>query len=297
MSGKGIRCGGLFIFLLSGLFISSAFCDPNNGRFELYDYNETLQINSPSYWYHDSNYAEVVEFLTPRSPLWKLKTDLLPFEGDYFLLISTGIEDTSTISEDSQGSKVWQSINAEAGNKLTGVYFFGTMDYSWYVDWGEIKLIPLENPNEAIEVVYVTVEDVGSYGSGDKGSMSGWKKFEYTFETTGVYELNISVNDYYDSSFDSFLAVDGVALCRNPSGEGDFNCDCTVNFEDFAFLAADWLCDCNDPDVLNDPESDPDFYNDPNSNCLLGTDMNKNGPVNFADLKIMSENWLDGIKE
>lgn len=283
------------VLILGILLVSQAAGDPNNGRFEFFDHNETLDINRPSGWYYDANYAAVVSSLTPRDSLWKLTTNLIPFEGDYFLLLSTGTENLN-ITEP-YGTEIRQTINAEAGDKLTGVYFFGTIDYSGFIDWGTIRAIPIENPSQPIEIVYVTVEDVGSYGSGDTGSMSGWRRFEYTFETAGTYELNISVNDYSDSIYDSFFAVDSLVLCHNPSGAGDFSCDCTVNFEDFVFLAADWMCNCKDPNVFDDPESDPNFYNDPDRNCLLGTDLSNNGPVDVNDLGILSENWLEGTKE
>ncbi|HBG28449.1 MAG: hypothetical protein A2Y10_10880 [Planctomycetes bacterium GWF2_41_51] len=283
------------MLIVSSFCISSAYCDPNNGRFEVYDYNEILDINHPADWYHDANYTEIVRFLSPRSPQWKLKTDLQPFDGDYFLLLSTGAEDIRGLGEH-RGSKVWQTINVEAGDKLTGVYFFGTLDWNPYPDWGKITLIPLET-GEPMELVYVDVLDVGSYNSSETGSMSGWKRFEYTFEITGTYELIVSVADFDDAAYDSFFAVDGLIICHNPPLKNDLNCDCTVNFDDFALLANDWMCNCKDPVIHNDPQSDPNLYNDPNSNCLLGTDINEDGPVDFADVNSLAEYWLEGIEE
>lgn len=156
------------------------------------------------------------------------------------------------------------------------------MDYN---DWAEIKLVPTVDSNlYVLPLVRIAVSDVGSLGS-----LSGWKRFEYTFDANqaGVYDLIIFISDYGDRVVTSYFAVDGLVLCQNPPPSGDLSCDCTVDFQDFAFLATDWLRNCNDPNV----------YNDPNANCLLGTDLTYDGPVNTKDLQIMSEYWLEGTKE
>ena len=288
-------CVGLFVFLISSLFITSAFCGIYNGNFEVFDHNETCDINTPSNWFCDANYISCVGSLEPASATWKIDTPLLPFKGSYFLLLSTG---DHRMCQASSGAKVWQFLDVEAGNTLKGVFFFGTVDWNPFPDWGTITVKLLDNPDEPIEIVYVQVEDVGSYGSGDTGSMSGWKSFEYTFETAGTYELDIMVCDYSDTAYDTFFAVDNLVLCSsNAAAMGDFNGDCSVNFADFAYFASDWLFNCEDPEVHNDPESDPDYYNAPYSFCLLGTDMNDDGPVDVNDLKIMAENWLLGVEE
>lgn len=300
MNCKCIQGGGLFILVLCTLILP-AYAEPNNGGFELFDYNDILGFNIPTGWIHDANYAAVVDYLAPRQTQWKLKTNLLPFEGDHFLLLSTGKEDILRVEPNS--AKIYQTITVETGDKLTGVYFFGTRDYiinyPLYNDWAEITLIHPTDPNLDKLIVYVTVKEMGSYGTGDSGSMSGWKRFEHTFEPNdaGTYDLTIRACDYSDSVYDTFFAVDNLILCKNPPQASDISCDCTVNFDDFTYIAADWLFNCKDPNVLNDPISDPNFYNDPNSNCLLGTDLNNDGPVDIKDLAILSENWLQGTKE
>ena len=278
--------------------------DPCNGRFEFYDFNDVLEINTPTGWQHENYTAVVGQFKPGRGGVnhWRIDPNigLFPFEGNYFLVLSTG-----GVVPEPNHAKVWQNINIEAGNKLTGVYFFGTRDYinpmyyPRFNDWAEIKLIPTDSNPQGINLVHVTVEDMGSFGYGDNGSMSGWKRFEYTFDAdqAGNYDLIISVSDYWDADYDTYFAIDGLVLCQNPPQSGDLSCDCTVNFQDFALFAADWLYDCNDPSIHNDPNSDPNLYNDPNTNCLLGTDLSKNGPVDINDLQIMTEHWLEGTKE
>jgi hypothetical protein len=292
------------ISLLSVLLTiqAQAIPDPCNGRFELYDYNAVLDINVPTGWQY-KNYTAVVGHFVPqpengRTTNWRISS-LSPFEGEHFLVLSTGNIPRNSVAY----AKIWQSITIQGGEKLTGVYFFGTCDYisnyPSFNDWAEIKLVHATDSNQDVNIIYVAVENVGSFGSDDNGSMSGWKRFEHVFEANqaGTYDLVISVNDYGDTAYESYFAVDGLVLCQDPPVTGDISCDCTVNFQDFAFLAADWLCDCNDPNVHNDPQSDPNLYNDPNTNCLLGTDLTGDGPIDINDLQVMSGYWLEGTKE
>lgn len=275
------------ISLLSVFLTTQVISAPYNGRFELFDYNDTIDINTPTGWQYE-NYTDVVGHFIPHpepgeTTNWRinLQTGLLPFEGEHFLVLSTG-----DMPEQVAYAKVWQSITVGAGDKLTGVYFFGTCDYKPYNDFAYIKLIPPRNdPNlSEVNIVQISIQDLGDFSS-----MSGWERFEKTFDVNqaGTYDLTILVSDYGDAIWDTYFAVDGIVLCHNPPPAGDLSCDCTVNFEDFALLAVDWLCDCNNPNV----------YNDPNSNCLLGTDLTGDGPVDTKDLQIMSEYWLEGTKE
>jgi hypothetical protein len=292
---------GLIAVFLTTQAISAT---PYNGRFELFDYNAVLDINTPTGWQCE-NYTNVVGHFIPHPAenqgqftKWRIDTTtgLFPFEGEHFLVLSTG--DIAG----SAGAEVRQSITVEAGDKLTGVYFFGTCDYIWgyplYNDWAEIKLIPADSNFPDVNIVYVDVNHVGSIGPITNNSMSGWKRFEYTFDVNRTGDLTMLVSDYIgDDAYDTYFAVDGLVLCHDPPTTGDLNCDCTVNFQDFALLAADWFCNCNDPNVHNDPYTDPGLYNDPNTNCLLGTDLTGDGPVDINDLRVMSEHWLEGTKE
>ncbi|MGB8226018.1 MAG: hypothetical protein WCE45_03990 [Sedimentisphaerales bacterium] len=300
------------ISLIAVVLTTQGFCasDVNNGGFELYElyeFNEVPDINVPIGWQHE-NYADVVGNFIPHPAEyqgqftnWRIDTTtgLFPFEGEHFLVISTGDVPGVSIY-----AKVQQSITIEAGDKLTGVYFFGTCDYISYYpefnDWAEIKLVPADLNFQDVNIVHVDVNQVGSIGAYTDNSMSGWKRFEYTFDVNqaGTYDLTIFVSDYVgDDGYDTYFAVDGLVLCHDPLVTGDFSCDCTVNFQDLAIFVADWLCNCNDPNIHNDPDSDPALYNDPNTNCLLGTDLTGDGPVNFNDLQVMSEYWLEGTKE
>jgi outer membrane protein assembly factor BamB len=69
----------------------------------------------------------------------------------------------------------------------------------------------------------------------------------------------------------------------------DLNLDETVNFFDFALLAADWL-DCTDPGF-------PCNYNESNESQLyLISDIDQNKYVHFTDLSALAGKWLEYIK-
>jgi hypothetical protein len=76
------------------------------------------------------------------------------------------------------------------------------------------------------------------------------------------------------------MAVDNVAVCDNDTGNADLNCDCTVNFIDYAILMQDWGVECND------------IY----AKCLMGTDLDDSNSIDYGDLNIMLDYWLAGEK-
>jgi len=58
---------------------------------------------------------------------------------------------------------------------------------------------------------------------------------------------------------------------------GDFDCDCDVDFGDYAVFASEWMdVDCNSPD------------------WCYGCDLNKSGSVDLFDLAELAEHWLVG---
>jgi len=295
MNCKSLQLLRGIVLILGILLVNQAVGDPNNGSFELYDYNETNSRNDPNGW-HTENYVTVTQLFIPTpsegsTSNWSINTakGLAPFKGDSLLVLSSG--DSSY-----NYSKAWQSVTINEGDKLTGVYFFGGCDYSPYTDWAMIKLVSQADPNVEIEIVYTDIDLLGDYGS-----FGGWQKFDYTFGSNevGDYNLVLCVSDVGDYRLESYMAVDGLILCRNqqnnpPPGKADFNCDCTVNFEDFTILANDWMYDCNNPIMYYDGSGRQQYY-DPNCNCLLGTDIDGDGPVDINDLQIMSGNWLGAV--
>ncbi|HAL44386.1 MAG: hypothetical protein A2Y12_07685 [Planctomycetes bacterium GWF2_42_9] len=279
--------GQLVVFL--ALLCGAVCAEPNNGSFEFSEPNETTTYLDPNEWVTE-NIVTVSEGFTPESYAgeknnWKIPiaSNFPAFKKNKLLVLSTG--DSSV-----KYSQAKQKINIHAGDKLTGVYFFGACDYRPYNDFGEIRLEPtIKNPElSEIQVVYTDIEMLGSYGS-----FYGWKRFEYTFseEQAGEYDLVLYVEDGIDTMLESYFLVDGLVLCRySPDSplpdDGDINCDCKVNMEDFKWIANDWGYNCADTNTY-----------DPTCNCLLGTDLDNSGYVDFNDILIMSDNWLFGIKE
>ncbi len=305
MRSKYPHLWGVISLTLVILSTHSLYANVFNGGFEISDFNTSIDINIPTGWQCE-NYTSVVGKFIPNpesgaTTHWRINTiaGLPPFEGEHFLVLSTG----NMPRQAAVGSaRVWQDIAVEAGDMLTGVYFYGTCDYISsfpnFNDWADIQLIHSTDPNKNVPAVHVTTKDVGSYGSNENSSMSGWKKFAYFFDAnhTGNYTLVIDVNDFSDLAYESYIAVDALALCHN-SLYGDLNCDCTVDFQDFSLLAADWLCNCKNPLVHSDSSSDPNLYNDPNLNCLLGTNLSGNNIVDGNSLLILTEYWLEGTRK
>ncbi len=278
--------------ILCVIWVCRAAGEPNNGSFEQFVYNECTTFNEPNEW-NTLNFVTVVNGFLPdqfdgAKSSWRIPTDVnFPaFKGKHLLVLSSG---DTTFSSHVEYSQAWQQISIGQGDKLIGVYFFGACDYRPYNDWAEIKLVPLNDSNlSTILVAYADIELLDE----NYGSFEGWTKFEYTFSAAevGDYNLVLFVSDMIDTQLESYLFVDSIVLCKydeeNPPPEkGDFNCDGTVDFSDFNRLANDWQYDCNSTTY------------DPNCSCLLGSDIDGSGPVDFNDLRIFTDNWLCGIRE
>jgi hypothetical protein len=287
MDSKKIASGQLVV-LLCALLIGQAVGEPYNGSFELYEYNETTGFNDPNGWYTE-NYVTVSQGFIPDSfsgtkTNWRidLAAALSPFKGNSLLVLSSG-------GNSLQYAQASQSVSIGEGDKITGVYFFGTCDYRPWNDWSEIKLVKKNDSNGSeILLAFADIELLGE----NYGSFPGWKRFEHTFTASevGDYNLVLFVSDKDDYQLESYLVVDGLLLSRynevNPPPEhADFTCDGTVDFKDFTILAKGWQHECSNTAY------------DPNCNCLLGTDLDASGLIDFNDIRILSENWLCGIRE
>ena len=265
------------------LLWATGYAGVYNGGFEIIEPNSPEPFDPPDGWERE-NYAAALEQFIPQPPQgsvinWKidLGEGLKAVQGERFVVVSS-----DDYTPDPYLANIRQYVYVSAGQSIAGYYFFGTADYMPYDDYANIKLVPADSNSglRDITVVSAEVSDVNDYGS-----MEGWEYFERTFSPgeAGVYYLTISVTDFSDAYYPSYIAVDGMTLC-DQQPVGDINNDCRVDLADFSWMATDWLQDCNDPNYIADP----------NSNCYWGTDLDGNGPVDANDLMLMTDSWLDG---
>ena len=271
-------------FVLTVCIIVPVYAQIYNGDFELIDLNTPPDFNAPLGWERE-NYAAVVDNFVPdpepgqgNYDNWLIDTEigLLPYHNQFFVVLSTG-----DFSPDPQKAQIWQNVHVNSGERISGVYFFGTCDYPQYDDYATITLIPDSNSElRDIILLRISASDVGRFSS-----MAGWERFEYTFGPTeaGTYNLVLQVTDFIDYIYESYLAVDDITICTAPE-YGDLDHDCYVNMTDFSLFAQDWLQDCSDPNYLADP----------NNNCTYGTNIDANGLVDANDLYLMGQFWLSG---
>jgi hypothetical protein len=305
-----MRPAGSLLFLL-WIFSVSVFGQILNRSFELAAPVEPngppVYFTSPLYW-NCENYAEI------RSGSFDPNNDKTnwtipgPYEGDYYLLLSTGgfgpYEDI-----DIARSTVCQRIYLPARTLIQGVYFFGTCDWKPFSDTGAIELIPHNDPNDpnapylwnSIPLVQCSVDKVGNYGSTED-----WQAFSYLIspEEEGYYDLTLSVQDGKDNTVESYLAVDDLRICGPGVLLGDLCPDCRVDLQDLSLFSKEWLeiCPTIDPNVPPDPNdpnipSDPNVPVDPNNiidpNCLcIYADFTRDKKVDVNDLDLFQKNWL-----
>lgn len=278
--------------------------DPNtldNGLFECDDPNfTTYNFNPPRNWERiphpgSQNQEDCYASLEPNFVLDAVWEIMNPFEGDTFVLLSTG--GFGSINGNAiKGSKISQEVFLHAGDTILGAYFFGTTDYRPFNDYASIYLQPVENndPNERLVLAYCDVETVGSYLStlgSDRTLFGGWEPFSHTIDPSqvGPYYLQCEVVDANDLKVTSYLGIDGLRICSGEKPVSDLNYDCDVNLIDYSIVSDAWLSFCPD-----DPNGiDPNDIADPNIPCQLA-DIDNSWYVDPNDLIIMFDpnEWL-----
>jgi hypothetical protein len=205
----------IFLFATIGILTFASALSAgsiSNPGFESVDVGP--EFDTPSGW-DIENYAAAVTGFIPNEysgdkSMWKIPLDeeLTPYEGSRFVLLSSG--DSSV-----QHGKISQQITVEAGDIITGAYFFGTCDYVPWDDYAEIKLVAVGAGLTDIVLVRISVADVGDYGSTD-----GWVTFQsdaFTDLNSGSYILECSVADTADMQLESYLAVDALHIIPEPA--------------------------------------------------------------------------------
>ena len=233
-----------------------------------------------------------------------------PFEGDTFVLLSTGGlgAEPNTIADSAiKGSIISQEVFLSPGDTIIGAYFFGTSDYRPYNDYGEIfleQVDPNNYPNSpdsfTIPQSRCDVTTVNNYRSTFEISpeTNGWISFSHIVEPNqvGAYYLQCQVTDYGDTIYPSYYAVDNLRICKGGLSDADLNYDCNVNLEDYSIISKAWLAFCpdipfDDPNFPGDPNDYPLPVTDPNIPCQLA-DIDNSWYVDPNDLIIMTEDWL-----
>jgi hypothetical protein len=112
----------------------------------------------------------------------------------------------------------------------------------------------------------------GAAGPRTSSSVAGYY-VQVILKTAGAVDVNEF--GYYRRISVTSVATPGCGDANHPYPSGDINQDCHVSFADFALLADQWLVSCTGP------------------NWCHGADLKHVGIVNFKDLSVFVENWLD----
>lgn len=285
----------LYLLVLMG-WVQAAIL---NGGFEIPDPNDTPWFTPALNWTRISDnpfgdcYAGLHESFVPnpehgQTVQWTIPG---PYEGSKFVVLSTGDLGPDSDREISE-AEITQIVEFNQGDTISGAFFFGTCDYFNYNDYGQITLSavnPTNDPNE-ITLAFMNVETIGNFSSTNE-----WIPFTYTFNnySEGAYVLSCYVADDGDTIYKSFLAVDGLQICKAFPNEADINSDCSIDLEDFWFLSRAWLAECPDPNAIGQaPPSNPP---DPNCPCEEA-DINDDWIVDPNDLMILTNTWLENGK-
>lgn len=133
---------------------------------------------------------------------------LSPAEGNSFAVLASGGR-----SQELNYTTISQNISLNAGNTISGMFFFATKDYDEFNDEGYVKLIPLQTGLSEILLIRMDVATVGNRSATD-----GWVPFSYTLEAgeAGSYGLVCNVHDLLDYIEPSYVAVDGLVVTPEP---------------------------------------------------------------------------------
>ena len=132
-----------------------------------------------------------------------------PVDGSNVAVLKSG----DAIFHSAQYTEMSQEITFEAGDVLSGSYFFATNDYLRWNDFAKVTLEPLSIEGDILTLAYKDVAAVGDYCS-----MTGWGTFEQKFDISnaGKYKLTFRVEDFEDYLWSSYLVIDDVKVTSVP---------------------------------------------------------------------------------
>ena len=291
----------------------------DNGLFENGDPNlTTYSFTPPINWERipvpdalTDCYAALESDFVPIEPRieWNIP---YPYHGDTFVALSTGgFGDIG--DDDIESAAISQELFLNAGDTITGAYFFGTTDYIPYNDYASIYLELAAYPNDypdslesfLIPDAQCSVETIESFRSTLELSpeTGGWITFSHTVEPNqvGPYYLRCEVTDFIDSIYNSYFAIDGLRICRGGLSIADLDWDCDVDLLDYSIISKAWMTFCpdidiNDPNFPGDPNDYPPPVTDANVPCQLA-DIDNSWFVDPNDLMIFSDQWLIDLSD
>jgi hypothetical protein len=193
-------------FVFAGSILNSGFENVIEGR----------KYDTPANWNVENLASSVSLFEASQTEEypgqktgWKidLTGGLQPYQGSKFALLGNGPGDVYF-------GRMTQDITVEAGDIISGAYFFGTCDYAAFYDYASIKLLAKQGSGLSdVELVSINLEDVGDFGSTE-----GWVTFQSDpLSFSGIYTLEVSIFDDRDSVYESYFAVDGLTITPEPA--------------------------------------------------------------------------------
>ena len=272
------------------------FPDPNLPDPNFAVYNLHSQPIDPNV---DSILSQTIPFVPQAN--YRVSIDVLTGEfdsGNDAFMVTLGDETYNMTAY--ANTTITQLFTPTSGNTLT-------------ISWNNEGTINIDNvsvrcsdqcPVDEFEIILEALgeepNDIPAYGSTD-----GWVEFEYVIDEpnkAGPYFLQCEVVDYRDTILNTYLAVDGLRICRGGKPISDLNNDCDVNLFDYSILSEAWLSFC--PDIFDPNIMDSNDIADDNIPCELADIDNswfvepvEPNDLMFVsvgpnDLMIMSNEWL-----
>ena len=239
----------------------------------------------------DSMLSQTLPFVPQAN--YRVSIDVLTGEfdsGSDAFTVTLGNETHNMIAD--ANTTITQLFTPTSGNALT-------------ISWNNEGTINIDNvsvrcsdicPADEFEIVFETLgtgpNDIPAFGS-----TPGWVEFEYVIDEpnkVGPYLLRCEVVDYRDAVLNTYLAVDGLRICRGGKPLSDLNDDCNVNLIDYSILSEAWLSFCPDPPYDCNMIDCNAITNDANIPCQLA-DIYNDGFVDMDDLGQLAEDWLYNV--
>lgn len=145
------------------------------------------------------------------------------YEGSYMAQLSAGSIAVSTLASmmgiteatleagngganATDGSMLYQSTTANAGDTFTFNWNFVEEDYIPYDDWA---FYGIQFENEATEIFKFA--SLGETGPGADATINGWESLTIDLSQTGQYKFYFGIVNVGDTNLDSTLFIDGIS--------------------------------------------------------------------------------------